>query len=316
MKEMALARSQPVGVAATSGWRTRVAIAFAIVYLVWGSTYLAIRVGVQQFPPALFAGGRFVAAGVLLVTYARLLGRAWPRDFSEWRTIVIVGVFLLIGGNGLVVWGSQWIASNQMALIVATVALWIAGLGTLGARGDRLPRRALAGLLTGFLGAALLLRPAADFSLHTLWGQLAGLGAALFWAIGTIYGKRKQPKTAPLMSAGLQSLVAGSLMCVLGFGLGEGAAWHWSWTGALVLVYLVLFGALAYAAYVWLVHAVKPAALGTYAYVNPAVAVVLGWWLLDEHLDVTRIAGMVTILAGVVLVSTARAPAASTSVRP
>jgi drug/metabolite transporter (DMT)-like permease len=289
-----------------SGWKLRATAAFATVYLVWGSTYLAIRVGVQELPPALFAGTRFFAAGVLLVIYARLLGRPWPRNFFEWKTIVIVGLFLLIGGNGLVVWGSQWVASNQMALIVATVALWIAGLGTLGPQGDRLPRQALVGLSVGFLGVALLLRPTAQFSVETLTGQLAALGAAMLWAAGSMYGKRKRPKTPPLMAAGLQSLSAGGLLCILGLTLGEGVTWKWSWTGSIALTYLTVFGAAAYAAYVWLVHEVKPAALGTYAYVNPAIAVVLGWWLLDETLDGMQIAGMLTILGGVVLVSTAR----------
>ena len=298
------------------GWKLRAGIAFATVYLVWGSTYLAIRIGVQKFPPALFAGVRFVAAGVLLVTYARLLGRPWPRQFPEWKTIIVVGVFLLVGGNGLVVWGSQWIPSNQMALIVATVALWIGGLGTLGTQGDKLPTQAAVGLLIGFAGVALLLRAKADLSIEMLWGQLAGLGAAMFWALGTIYGKRRRPRTPPLMSAGLQSLVAGGLLCVLGLAVGERDAWRWSWQGGLALTYLVLFGALAYAAYVWLVHEVKPAALGTYAYVNPAVAVVLGWWLLDEALNAAQMAGMGTILAGVVLVSTSRAREVAPSVRP
>jgi len=298
-----------------SGWKLRAAAAFATVYLVWGSTYLAIRIGVQKLPPALFAGTRFLAAGVLLVIYARLLGRSWPKDLREWKIIVIVGVFLLIGGNGLVVWGSQWVASNQMALIVATVALWIAGLGTLGTQGDRLPRQAIVGLLVGFLGVALLLRPAAQFSLDTFVGQMAALGAALLWATGSIYGKRSQPKTAPLMAAGLQSLTAGGLLCIFGLTLGETAAWEWSWTGGISLTYLIIFGAAAYAAYVWLVHQVKPAALGTYAYVNPAIAVVLGWWLLDETLDSLQIAGMLTILGGVVLVSTARADRIAMSLR-
>lgn len=298
------------------GWRLKAALAFGAVYLVWGSTYLAIRVGVQEFPPALFAGGRFAAAGLLLIIYARLLGRPWPRGFSEWRTIAIVGVFLLIGGNGLVVWGSQWLPSNQMALIVATVALWIAALGVLGPHGDKLPRQAGAGLLLGFVGVALLLRPQAQFSVEILRGQLAGLGAAVFWAIGTIYGKRQRPKTLPLMSAGFQSLVAGTLMTVFGFTIGEGRVWHWSWNGGLVLAYLTVFGAAAYAAYVWLVHEVKPAALGTYAYVNPAIAVLLGWWLLDELLSGPQIAGMGTILTGVVLVSTARSAEVTPSVRP
>lgn len=289
-------------------WKIKAALAFAAVYLVWGSTYLAIRVGVQELPPALFAGMRFLCAGVLLTGYAHFIGQPPPTTFREWKIIAIVGVLLLIGGNGLVVWGSQWVPSNQAALIVATVALWIAGLGTLGRDGQRLPRQAIAGLITGLFGVALLLQPAADITRTMLWGQAAILAAALLWASGTIYAKRTHPGTAPLMSAGLQSLTAGTLLCIFGLLFGEAAAWRWSFNGSAALLYLIVFGAVAYAAYVWLVHHVTPAALGTYAYVNPAIAVVLGWWLLDEQLDGAQLVGMATILAGVLLVSTARSP--------
>jgi drug/metabolite transporter (DMT)-like permease len=299
-----------------AGWRLKTAAAFATVYLVWGSTYLAIRVGVQKLPPALFAGSRFVAAGLLLVLYARRVGQSWPRSSFEWKVIAIVGVLLLVGGNGLVVWGSQWIASNQAALVVASVALWIAGLGTLGRNGEPLSRQALMGLITGLIGVGILMRPATDFSTNAMWGQVAVLCASFLWATGTIYAKRTRPTTPALMSAGLQSLVAGGVLCVIGVLLGETDAWRWSGTGSIALAYLTVFGAFAFAAYVWLVHEVTPAALGTYAYVNPAIAVLLGWWVLDEQLDGAQMIGMATILLGVVLVSTARAPEVPVTARP
>ncbi|MFL6624028.1 MAG: EamA family transporter [Sulfurifustis sp.] len=294
-----------------AGWKLRAAIAFATVYIVWGSTYLAIRVGVQRLPPALFAGVRFLAAGALLALYATATGQRWPRSWREWKIITIVGVLLLIGGNGLVVWGSQWIASNQAALIVASVALWIAGLGTLGRNGQPLSRQALIGLVIGLAGVGLLMHPAAEFAPHALLGQIAILGAAFLWASGTTYARHMQPSTPPFMSAALQSLVAGALLCVIGLATGEANTWHWSWTGSVALLYLIVFGAFAFAAYVWLMHEVAPAALGTYAYVNPAIAVVLGWWLLDEELKTPQLLGMTTILLGVILVSTAQTPAAA-----
>lgn len=294
----------------TATWKLKAGIAFAAVYLVWGSTYLAIRVGVQHLPPALFAGVRFVAAGALLAIYATAIGQRWPRTWREWKIIVIVGALLLIGGNGLVVWGSQWIPSNQAALIVASVALWIAGLGTLGRNGQPLSRQALTGLIIGLGGVALLMRPTAEFAPHAVAGQIAILGAAFLWASGTTYARHMQPRTAPFMSAALQSLVAGILLCLFGLLTGEAEAWRWSWTGSVTLLYLIVFGAFAFAAYVWLMHEVTPAALGTYAYINPAIAVVLGWWLLDEELKTPQLLGMTTILLGVILVSTARTPAA------
>ncbi|HEY8553919.1 MAG TPA: EamA family transporter [Burkholderiales bacterium] len=299
-----------------AGWKLKAAAAFAAVYLVWGSTYLAIRIGVQKLPPALFAGSRFVAAGVLLAAYARLLRQPWPRGVREWRIIAVVGALLLVGGNGLVVVGSQWIPSNLAALIVATAALWLAGFGTLGPQGEPLSRQALIGLLLGLGGVALLLRPSAVLSVEFVWGEVAVLGASLLWAAGSIYGKRQRPATPPLMSAAMQSLVAGSLLFVTGLAVGEAAVWEWSWSAGATLGYLVVFGSVAFAAYVWLVHQVSPAALGTYAYVNPAIAVALGWWLLDERLDDLQLLGMATVLAGVVLVSTAPARAPAPSAQP
>jgi drug/metabolite transporter (DMT)-like permease len=293
-------------------WRLKVVLAFTTVYFVWGSTYLAIRVGVTSLPPALFAGARFLAAGLLLALYARLARQAFPRRSSEWRTILVAAVFLLVGANGLVVWGEQWVPSNQAALLAASVALWLAGLGTLGRHGEPLSRQRLLGLALGFTGVVLLLFPRDGFILEHLGAQLAILAAGLSWAAGSIYVKRARPSTPPLMSAAMQSLAAGVLLAGLGLGGGEAARWVWNREALLALAYLVVFGScFAYAAYAWLLHEVSPSALGTYAYVNPAVAVVLGTWLLDETLNSAQFAGMAVILLGVVLVSLpTRLPAA------
>lgn len=288
-------------------WRLRVALAFTTVYFVWGSTYLAIRIGVEHLPPALFAGARFLAAGLLLTIYARLAHQTFPRSAREWRTLLVVAVFLLVGANGLVVWGEQWVPSNQAALLAASVALWLAGLGVLGRDGDALSAQRLLGLVIGFAGVAVLVWPADGFSFEHFGGQLAILAAGLSWAAGSIYMKRAKPTTPPLMSAALQSLLAGILLGAIGFGAGEAERWNWNREALLALAYLVVFGScLAYAAYVWLLHEVSPAALGTYAYINPAVAVVLGAWLLDETLNGTQLAGTAVILLGVILVSLPR----------
>jgi len=285
-------------------WRLKVIAAFAIVYLVWGSTYLAIRVGVATLPPALFAGARFLAAGLLLAAYARYTGQPFPRARSEWKTIAVAAVFLLVGANGLVVWGEQWVPSNQAALIAATVALWLAGLGALGPRGESFSRRRLTGLLTGFAGVAVLMWPTDSFLLTHFSAQFAILLAALSWAAGSIYMKRRRPSTPPLMAAAMQSLAAGVLLSAIGFAGGEAERWTWDGNALFALLYLIVFGScLAYAAYVWLLHEVSPTALGTYAYVNPAVAVLLGGWLLGESLNGSQMVGMLVVLLGVVLVS-------------
>ena len=282
-------------------------LAFATVYLVWGSSYLAIRVGVQDLPPALFAGVRFIIAGLLLGTYARLSGQAFPVTRKEWKTIIVVGLLLMAGGNGLVVWGEQWVPSGLTALIVASVALWIAYFGTLGPHGEALTARSIGGLILGFSGVTVLLVPSgAAFSYAQLWGEVAVAVGAMLWAAGTIYARRRKPRTPALMSAAMQMFSGGVLLCALGLLGGEASRWVWTSNGVWSLAYLTVFAScLAYSAYVWLMHAVTPAQLGTYAYVNPAIAVVLGNWLLGESLSRGEIMGMLIILAGVILVSTA-----------
>ncbi len=288
-------------------WRWKVIVAFAAVYIIWGSTYLAIRVGVQQLPPALFAGSRFVVAGILLALYARLSGQKFPIHWREWRTIAITALLMLVGANGLVVWGEQWVPSNQAALIVATTALWLAGFGTLGADGHKLAMRTLLGLAVGFLGVAMLMLPEDGFSLEHFGAQLAVLAASPLWAAGSMVAKHSRLTTPPLMIAAMQSLIAGIIFCCIGFPLGEAARWSWSTEAMAALAYLIVFGScFAYAAYIWLLHEVSPSILGTYAYINPLVAVVLGWLVLQETLNANQLAGMVVILVGVMLVSIAR----------
>lgn len=288
-------------------WRTKVIIAFAAVYLIWGSTYLAIRVGVQHLPPALFAGSRFVIAGIFLVLYARWSGQKFPTQMREWRVIAVSALLMLVGANGLVVWGEQWVPSNQAALIVATTALWLAGFGTLGTHGQKLSHRTVLGLVIGFFGAAMLLLPERGFTLEHFGAQLAVLAACPLWAAGTMVAKRSQLTTPPLMTAAMQSLVAGIVFCGIGFPLGEAVHWNWSAEAMSALAFMIVFGScFAYASYIWLLREVSPAALGTYAYINPLVAVVLGWWLLQEMLSAKQLAGMVVILLGVVLVSLSR----------
>lgn len=286
--------------------RWKLALAFATVYIIWGSTYLAIRIGVEVLPPALFAGLRWLLAGSALALYARLQGQALPANAREWRVIAIAGVALIGGGNGLVVVGEQWVASNVAALIIASTALWIAAFGTLGPRGEPVGRQAQAGLVLGFAGVALLLLPDARlFARAQLFGELLIALAAISWASGTIHARRSRPRTPALMSAAWQMIIGGTLLCAIGIALGEPARWNWSWSGATSLGYLTVFGSLAFVAYVWLTQATVPAKLGTYAYVNPAIAVVLGWWLLGEALTVRETAGTLIILAGVALVTTA-----------
>ncbi|MCL5802144.1 MAG: EamA family transporter [Gammaproteobacteria bacterium] len=303
-KEETSELDHPLSSVAPVNLRFKIVMAFVTLYLVWGSTYLAIRVGVHDLPPALFAGVRFVISGLALGLYAHLRGEALPRSLAAWKVTVIMGIFLLTGGNGLVVWGEQWVPSNQAALIVATTALWLAGLGTLGSQGQSLTRVTLLGLVGGFAGVALLMFPNSEkFSFDHLGGQIGILLAAFLWSSGSIYGKRHPSGTPPMMSAALQMLTGGVVLVAIGVTTGEVTHWQWSLEGVGALSYLIVFGTLGFVAFTWLLHTVTPSQLGTYAYVNPAVAVVLGWWLLGETLTSTQILGMTIILVGVILVT-------------
>ncbi|MGQ0586300.1 MAG: EamA family transporter [Gammaproteobacteria bacterium] len=295
----------------TASRTAQIAVAFAIVYLVWGSTYLAIRVGVQHLPPWLFAGIRFLLAGALMLAYARWRGARLPASRRDWLNITVTALLMLVAGNGLVTWSEQWVESNQAALIVATSALWIAWLGTFGAQGERLNRLTLAGLGLGFGGVAVLVGSGLTLQAAPPLAYAALSVAPLTWAAGSVWSRRAPVSCPPFMTAALQMLIAGTVMTVAGLVLGETGRWHNTPEGLFALGYLVLFGScLAYGAYLWLVHEVPPARLGTYAYVNPAVAVVLGWWLLDEQLNRTQVIGTIIILAGVLLVTWAsRKPA-------
>ena len=282
----------------------QIAAALAIIYVVWGSTYLAIRIAVLQLPPVLFSGARFDLAGLLMFAYAWSRGARLPPTRRDWRNIGISAFALLVGGNGLVTWSEQWVESNQAALIVATSALWIAGMGVLGASGERVRPLTLAGLLLGFAGVAVLVGGGIGASLAPASAYAALLLAPVLWAAGSIFSRRNPIACAPAMTAALQMCMAGAVLTALGLMLGELPRWHWQPQSTIALAYLVVFGScIAYGAYYWLVHEVTPATLGTYAYVNPAVAVLLGWLVLGERLSPTQIAGTAIILAGVVLVT-------------
>lgn len=285
----------------------QVLAAFAIVYLVWGSTYLAIRIGVAHLPFALFAGVRFVIAGLLMFAYARWRGGTLPRSAVEWRNIAVSALLMLVGANGLVTWSEQWIESNQAALLVATSALWMAGLGTLGPKGERINPATLAGLLLGFAGVAVLVSSGLHLKTAPVTAYLGISLSPLLWASGSIWSRRHPIGSTPIMTAALQTLIAGGVMTTLGLALNEPARWSWDARSMTVLAYLIVFGScIAYGAYFWLVHEVTPSRLGTYAFVNPAVAVLLGWWFLDEHLNQTQVLGTLIILAGVVVVTLAQ----------
>jgi drug/metabolite transporter (DMT)-like permease len=290
-----------------------VALALATVYTVWGSTYLAIRIALQSIPPFTMAAARFLTAGTLLYAWARWRGAPRPRPI-EWRTALVVGGLLLLGGNGGVVWAEQHVDSGLAALLVSTEPLWIVLLVWM-TMGHRPRWRVGAGMLLGFAGLVLLLRPATGAVSH-LAGAAVLLLAAGSWASGSLYSLRAPQPSSPLLTTAMQMLVGGSLLLIAALVAGEPARFHPERVTALSLaavLYLVFFGSLVgFTSYVWLLRAAPPVLASTYAYVNPVVAVLLGWAVLHESISRGTLIAAAVILAGVALIASApgAAPAA------
>jgi drug/metabolite transporter (DMT)-like permease len=290
--------------------RLSIAAAFAAVYLVWGSTYLAIRFAIETLPPFLMAGVRFLTAGAILYLWARWRGAPAPEP-RHWRPAAIVGGFLLLGGNGGVVWAEQRVASGLAALLVATVPLWIVLFSALGPGGRRPGARVLVGVALGLVGMALLVGP----------GEIAGgpgadpLGAAVLvlasvsWAIGSLYSRRAPLPSSPLVATAMEMLAGGALLVLAGLASGEAARLDLaaaSPRSLLAFGYLVALGSLVgFTAYVWLLRVAAPARVATYAYVNPVVAVLLGWALAGEPLTPRILVAAAVIVAAVVAITTA-----------
>jgi drug/metabolite transporter (DMT)-like permease len=267
----------------------RLVLAFAAVYLIWGSTYVAIKFAIETMPPFLMAGVRFTIAGAILTGWF-LLRRTtpWP-PLREWRSAFIVGGLLLLGGNGLICWAELTVPSGVAALLVATVPLWMAVLDWLFFRGPRPTVRMTLGIVIGLLGVLVLVNPSTllDEPIAPLGGA-AILLACVSWAVGSLYGRRAPLPRAVLLATGMEMLCGGLLLVAAALLRGEGGSVNLaaiSVKSLLAFAYLIVFGALVgYVAYIWLLNHVSAAAVSTYAYVNPVVAVVLGWALAEEEL--------------------------------
>ncbi len=292
-------------------------LAFAAVYVIWGSTYLAIRIAIETLPALTMAGVRFVVAGGLLLGWVRLRnGGPWP-TIQQWRSAALLGLLLLVGGNGSVVLAEFRVPSGLTALIIGTEPLFVVVLLAFWPGGERPRRRTVLALLVGFAGAALLAAPGADAigSLH-LPSVLLLLLACTTWATGSLYARQANLPSSPLLGAAMQMLTGGSVLLVLGAALGE---WKnirvetFSRNSLLALAYLIFFGAIvAFTAYNWLVRNIRPTLVATYAYVNPVIAVFLGWLLLREPLSWRTFVAATLILGAVFLVGTDRQPENST----
>ncbi len=287
--------------------RWQVMMAFAAVYLIWGSTYLGIRVAVETIPPFSMAGSRAVVAGALLYIWARMRGAARP-EAIHWREAAIVGGFLLLGGNGLLSWAEQQVPSGVSALIIGSVPLWMVLLEWLWHSGPRPTAGTVSGLIVGFAGLGFLVAPGrlGNGTQVNLSGTAALLLAAFFWAIGSLYSRRARLPPSQLLGAAMEMLGGGALLLVVGGALGEWKHFmfaHVTIHSAIAWVYLSVVGSLiGFTAYVWLLKATTPARASTYAYVNPVVAVFLGWALVGEPITPRMLFAALAIIVAVMLI--------------
>jgi drug/metabolite transporter (DMT)-like permease len=291
----------------------RLLLAFAAIYVIWGSTYLAIRFAVETIPPFLMLAARFGVAGALLYGWLRLRGWARPSG-REWAGSLVVGGLLLVGGTGAVAWSEQYIASGLAALIVAVVPVWMVLLDWLRPGGRRPDGGTALGLLLGIVGTVVLVGPIelSGEGRMELLGSLVVVLGTLSWATGSVHGRRFPVPARPRMAAALQMLSGGGLLLVVGTLAGEWSRLDPAGLSARsvgALAYLVVFGSIiAFGAYVYLLRVATPARVGSYAYVNPIVAVVLGWALADEVVTLRTLVAAAILLTGVGLIVARRAP--------
>lgn len=282
-----------------------IAVALAAVYLIWGSTYLGIRFALEGgYPPLLMAGGRFLLAGGMMFAVLRFRGEAAPSR-AQWKNLALMGLLMMGIGNGMVTIAEQWVSSGLAAVAIASTPLWMGLFALL--RGQRPSGLEWVGIGIGFVGV-LWLNAGSSLS-ATPWGLVALLIAPIAWAFGSIWSKNRD-LPSPFMSAAGQMITGGVMMLLAGLVTGEQFHAMPTLKGTLSVVYLLTFGSIiGFTAYVWLLHHVRPTLAGSYAYVNPVIAVVLGAWLANEQFTPHDLGAMVVILLGVVAITLGKARA-------
>jgi drug/metabolite transporter (DMT)-like permease len=287
-------------------WKTLVA--FGIIYLVWGSTFLAIRVGVLAMPPLLLAAIRFFIAGLLLVAWTAFRRETWPRA-REWGSICLLAALIFVGDYGLLFWAEQRVPSGIAAVMLATIPVFTAMGEVLVLRTARMTMQLAAALVIGIAGVVVLMSRSIALggaAISTV-GALALIVAAMFWSVASVITRRLPLPSSKVLSAGAQMLAGGVMLAVVATALGEPRRFHpaavpgQAW---FALVYLIVMGSIVgFTSYVWLIHHESPTKVGTYAYVNPVVAVLIGYFVGGEPLGLRTILGTVLVLASVLLIT-------------
>ena len=291
--------------------RFRVALAFGLVYLLWGSTYLGIRIVVEHIPPSVMGASRFLLAGLPMLGWCALRGRRIALTSDDFWRVLAIGVLLLTGGNVVVAWAEQYVPSGLAALIVAVVPIWVAVIESILPRGERLAGRGLAGLGLGIAGLGVLMWPrlnAGGAAGHMqILGALGLVFCSLSWAAGSILSRRSQLRIDTFAATAWELTLAGVVNLGIVLALGDHHRVVWTTRGVSAIFYLVIFGSwIGFTAYIWLLEHVPTPKVATYAYVNPVVAVFLGWLVLHESVDIYIAAGTAVIIAGVALVNSSK----------
>ncbi|MGK9368834.1 EamA family transporter [Melioribacter sp. Ez-97] len=287
-----------------SDTKTRAYLAWAAICLIWGTTYLAIRIGVEDLPPLLFAGFRWFLAGPILFLILMKKGYRLP-DRGDIKHSAVVGILLLGFGNGFVVFSEQWIPSGLAALLITTVPFWIVGIESFYVRGSNLNAKIIIGLIAGMSGVMLIFGSniISVFDPHYIKGVAGLFVAVTCWSFGTIYSKYNSTKVHPLMSAAVQMTIAGTLMTLAGIIIGEYKSLSLTAESALAFFYLLIVGSLiGYGSYIYAIEHLPVSFVSTYAYINPVIAIFLGWLVLDEVINLELFLSASIILSGVYLV--------------
>jgi drug/metabolite transporter (DMT)-like permease len=291
--------------------RWAVPFAFACVYIFWGSTYTAIKIGTQYLPAFLMTGVRFLISGSLMLLLCRLRGLRIVYSIREMAWTALFGLLMLGIGNSALIWSEKFLDSGLAALLLAVVPLYVALLEKIVPGGEQLHPRGMLGLLLGFLGLGILLSPSlrSGFSGHStqLVAAAVLLIGAFAWAVGSLLSRRARLGIDVLVAAGWQMFFAGVANFTLSLSMGEWPRAHWTQSAIGSIAYLITFGSwVGYTAYVWLLKHVPVGKVATYAYVNPVAAVILGFLLLGEHLVPTEYAGMLLVVVAVALVTSSQ----------
>lgn len=291
--------------------RSRIILAFALLYVLWGSTYLAMRLIVRDMPPYVAGTVRYLISGPIMLAALALMGRKIRLSPPDFRRLLVISILLLSTGNIGVLWGEKYVSSGLASLIVALVPIWVVMIEAWGFRAGRVTAKGIFGLALGIVGLLVLLWPRIASGSHL--GRLELLGAAIlaaasfFWALGSVFSHRFTLSVDVFTAAAWQMTLGGLVNGIIALVFGQFQKTHWTTTALTAIGYLVIFGSwIGYSAYIYLLEHVPTPKVATYAYVNPIVAVFLGWLILHEQVDFFMLVGTVIIIASVALVNTSK----------